>query len=158
MVLQPEGISADFNNQSGNNNSIDIAKAEIGFAKISNGIQEAVLHIRDGSYSPDIIVMQKNIKTNWIIKLENPNTDNYRMFLPKYNTGLQFNNGSNPIDFTPLFDFGFSNWNGKFHGFIAVVDDINKVNNADILYKAQSYKYSLPSGQRGGSGGCCGTR
>jgi hypothetical protein len=66
---------------------------------------------------------------------------------------LDLKEGENKIEFIPDGDFGFNCWMGMLHGYIKVVDDINKVDLAEIKDEVKNIKSAAGVA---GSGSCCG--
>lgn len=129
----------------------NIPTDDIAVAKIENGIQTVSITVNDYGYSPAVIVMQKDIQTNFIINGEQLNYCNNKMVFPEYGTSIDLKNGENKIEFVPDYDFSFGCWMGMLNGYVKVVDDIKQVDLAAVRNEVKEVK---PSG--GAGGGCCG--
>jgi len=126
-----------------------------GKSYIKDGIQYITVEVTENGYEPNITVMQKGIKTKWIINGKLLNQSNYRMTVPVYNARIELVKGENSIDFVPEIDFGFDSWQNDYHGYVAVVNDINNFNDNDIINKIKNYSpFDIANNQQGG--GCCG--
>jgi sulfite exporter TauE/SafE/copper chaperone CopZ len=120
--------------------------------RIKDGIQDVSFNVNDYGFSPAVIVIQKGVKTNFVINGEQLNYCNNRLVFPEYNAQMTLKDGENKIEFVPEADFTFKCWMGMLNGYVKVVDDINKINLDDIKNEVKDYKPASGSG----GGGCCG--
>jgi len=120
-------------------------------AKVSNNQQEVTIKVNDEGYSPAVVVLQKGIPFKIKFDAEKLNSCNYIVDFPDFGGQLDIQNGQTE---TPLLDpqkdFVFQCGMGMLHGYVKVVDDINKVDLEKVKSEVENYK--LPAG----SGGCCG--
>ncbi|MCX7746552.1 MAG: sulfite exporter TauE/SafE family protein [Clostridia bacterium] len=130
----------------------NIPADEIAMGKMNDGVQYVSFNVNDYGFSPAVIVMQKGVKTTFIINGEQLNYCNNQLVFPEYNAKMPLKDGENKIEFVPERDFTFSCWMGMLNGYVKVVDDINKVDLDDIKSEIRDYK---PAGGSAG-GGCCG--
>ncbi|HEY9059560.1 MAG TPA: sulfite exporter TauE/SafE family protein [Pseudobacteroides sp.] len=126
---------------------------EVSVGRIKDGIQDVSFSVNDYGFSPAVIVMQKGVKTNFVINGEQLNYCNNRLVFPEYNSQMTLKNGENKIEFVPEADFTFKCWMGMLNGYVKVVDDVNKINLDEIKNEIKGYK---PASGSSGGGGCCG--
>ena len=124
---------------------------EIQIAKITDNQQEVTVTVNDYGYSPAVVVLQKGIPAKIKFKDEQLNSCNNIVVFPEYQGQLDLQSQKETPLITPEQDFTFQCWMGMLHGYVKVVDDINKVNTDDIKKDVDSYTPPAGSG-----GGCCG--
>jgi sulfite exporter TauE/SafE/plastocyanin domain-containing protein/copper chaperone CopZ len=112
---------------------------KIAIGKINQGEQYVSINVNDSGFSPAVIVIQKGIKTKWVIKGERLNSCNDKLFFPQYNATMFLKEGENLLNFTPEKDFAFSCSMGMLNGYVKVVDDLNNVNMDDIKKEVRAY-------------------
>lgn len=123
----------------------------IQIAQVVNGIQQVVIKVNDEGYSPAVAVVQKGSKARIKFIPEKLNSCNYAIVFPEYRGQLDLGQGQTetpPLEITQ--DFTFQCGMGMLHGYIKVVDDINKVDLDSIRREIDAYRPA------GGGGGCCG--
>lgn len=139
---------------------------------LNSNVQEIVTQLEPSSYPA--LVVQKGVPVKWTIIADskNLNSCNNEIVIPSLGISKPLNLGENVIEFT-LNDTGiipYSCWMGMIDSTIAVVDDINNYDKAEI----QAQIEELPQGgggcsmmgglfvgsstNAGGFGGCCGGR
>jgi sulfite exporter TauE/SafE len=125
----------------------------IQLAKIVDGTQEVTITVNNQGYSPAVVVLQKGIKAKIIFKPEALNSCNSYITFPELSKQLNLSSGQTEISvLSPLSDITFQCGMGMLHGYVKVVDDLNKVNLDDIKNAVNNRKPT--SGSSGG--GCCG--
>lgn len=107
--------------------------------EIKDGVQRVNIDVKDFGFSPPLIILQKDIKTEWIINGESLNGCNSSLIFPAYETRLDLQQGENLIEFVPTEDFFFSCWMGMLFGYVGVVDDINDFDLDQIIVNANVY-------------------
>lgn len=113
---------------------------DIIYSKIIDGKQYAELKINSFGFEKSIIVMQKNIETEWTFIPNFIDEKTSELLFPMFNARLELTDGTNRIvDLTPDNDLYYYTWQGDFLGFVILVDDINNVDNNEILKKVRSY-------------------
>lgn len=126
---------------------------DIQIAKVNGDQQEVTVTVNDQGYSPAVVVLQKGVKAKIKFNTEKLNSCNYIVAFPEYQGQLDLQNGETETPYiTPDQDFSFQCGMGMLHGFVKVVDDVNKVNLDDV--KKDVENYTPPAGS--GGGGCCG--
>lgn len=124
---------------------------EIQVAKVSDNQQEVTVTVNDYGYSPAVVVLQKGIPAKIKFNTEQLNSCNNVVVFPEYQGQLDLQSQKETPLITPEQDFTFQCWMGMLHGYVKVVDDINKVNLDDI--KNEINNYTPPAGSQQG---CCG--
>ena len=137
----------------GSSGGASIPTDEIAIAEIKEGVQYVNIDVNDDKFSPAVVVMQKGIKTKWVINGNELKSHNNKLIFPEYNAKISINEGENEIEFTPEADFTFQCWLGILNGYVKVVDDINKINIDDIKTEVESYKPPQSAAGVGGAGG-----
>lgn len=124
---------------------------DIQVAKVKDNKQEVTVTVNDYGYSPAVVVLQKGIPAKIKFNTEKLNSCNNVVVFPEYQGQIDLQSQKETPEITPDQDFTFQCWMGMLHGYVKVVDDINKVNLADI--KNEVNNYTPPAGT---AGGCCG--
>lgn len=120
-------------------------------ANITGDVQEIRTDL--AYYGYPAITVQKGIPVRFIINVDqkNLNACNNEIIIPDLNISKKLKPGENVIEFTPeeAAVIPYSCWMGMINSTIAVVDDIDNIDSADI----QGRINALPQ-----VGGCCGVR
>jgi len=119
---------------------------KIGLPVIKNGIQEITITINSQGYSPAAIVLQKGMKAVIKFKVDELTSCNNPVSFPEYNGSLDLARGQTetpPIQITQ--DFTFQCWMGMIHGYVKIVDDLNKFDMQKVKREIGDYR-AAPSG------------
>ncbi|MDR2864145.1 MAG: sulfite exporter TauE/SafE family protein [Spirochaetaceae bacterium] len=137
---------------------VQIPTEEVALGKIENGIQTITINLNDEGISPAIAVMQKNIKTKWIINNSSLDAGNAALVFPLYYAQLPMETGENELALLPTDDFEFSTLDNVFYGFVKVVDDINNIDIPAIQKEAAEHETLIYPDEyfaQAQGGGCC---
>lgn len=123
---------------------------DIAVADIKDGAQEVTVNVDDTGYAPAVLVVQKGVKTKIRFNAKSINSCNRIVAFPEYGGSLDLSAGELETPYiTPDTDFTFQCGMNMLHGYVKVVDDLNKIDINAI--KDEVSKYKPQSG-----GGCCG--
>ncbi len=118
-------------------------------ATLTGNVQEIVTQLEPYGYPA--LTVQKDIPVKWTIVADAAtlNSCNNALIIPDYELFKSLEVGENVIEFTPTASgvVQYSCWMGMINATIAVVDDINNYDEAEI----QAQVANIPQ-----SGGCCG--
>jgi sulfite exporter TauE/SafE/plastocyanin domain-containing protein len=137
-----------------------IALAEIQNENGSSGYQKVAVNLRDDGIEPAVIIVQRNIPTEWIINNNSLDPGNSRLVFPAYHARIDIEQGNNVIQLLPSGDFDFSTADNVFYGYVKVVEDLNNVDIDAVKTEAENFETMIypdtyfESAQQGG--GCCG--
>jgi len=131
-----------------------IPTENIKVAQVINGQQEITVTVNNNGYTPAAFVVQKGVKLKIKFNTEQLSSCNSTVVFPELNGQLDLSTQKEAPVITPTKDITFQCSMNMLHGYIKVVDDINKVDLGAIKKEIQNYK---PSQSSGGSsaGGCC---
>jgi len=118
---------------------------------VVNGEQVVTVTVNNQGYSPAVLVLQKGVKAKIKFNTEQLNSCNSTVVFPELNGQISLQSQKETPFLTPTNDFTFQCGMGMLHGYVKVVDDINKVDLAAIKSKVEQFKPAAGSG-----GGCCG--
>jgi uncharacterized protein len=116
-----------------------IPTEKLAVAKMEDNIQYVEITYGKDGFSPAVVVIQKDLKTKWVIKGDKVDSNASTILFPNYSAELQIAEGENPITFIPSKDFDFYTSDGSYLGYVKVVDDINKIDKAAIQEEVQAY-------------------
>jgi sulfite exporter TauE/SafE/copper chaperone CopZ/plastocyanin domain-containing protein len=124
--------------------------------------QTITINLRDDGIDPAVIVVERNVPTEWIINNDSLDPGNSRLIFPAYYTRLDMEQGDNVIQLLPTDDFDFSTADNVFYGYVKVVDDLNNVDIEAIKaeaggFETQIYPDAYFEAAASGQGGCCGS-
>lgn len=105
----------------------DTVTDEIVVATIEDSVQKVSIQVDATRFNPAIVVLQKDIQTQWDIYVEESTSENELVSFPLYGTEIYLMEGSNPLVLVPTEDFDFYTLNNEYYGYVKVVDDINSV-------------------------------
>jgi sulfite exporter TauE/SafE len=117
----------------------------IGVAKLSGGSQQVAMKVDADGYSPAVLVVQKGIPALWTINALKLSTCTDQIVFPDIEEGLNLREGENRIRFTPEEDLSFRCGMGMLNGYIKVVDDLKKVDLAQVAREIKSIKPAASS-------------
>lgn len=136
---------------SGNIPTDQIQRASITTER-SQQIQEVTITVDGNGYSPAVVILQRGIPAR--IKF-NPlvlTSCNDIIEFPSYRGSLNLSQGQKETPLIPVTqDFGFQCGMNMLHGFVKVVDDLNKVDIDQVKQDVIKFQPAPGSG-----GGCCG--
>ncbi|WFD09659.1 sulfite exporter TauE/SafE family protein [Tepidibacter hydrothermalis] len=118
-------------------------------ADINNNNQVVEMDVNARGYSPNILVVQKDIPVTWVINGEEITYCNNSIIIQGTDSKIELREGKNEVKFTPnkTGEIEFLCWMGMLNGKIVVVDDIN---NVDLKSLEQTANQNIQS-----SGGGC---
>lgn len=125
---------------------------KLAISEIKEGVQYVSIDVNENEYSPAVVVMQRSVKTVWIINGTELNDHNFQILFPEYKAGLVLEEGENTLELIPEFDFSFTCTLGTMNGFVKVVDDISNIDIDEIKEEAENFK---PAFNFGGGGASC---
>lgn len=121
----------------------------IQIAKVVNGVQQATVKVDSNGYSPAVIVIERNKKFVINFNAADINSCNGTVYFPDYGGGLDLSEEKSTPEMTADADFSFECNMGMLHGYVKVVDDLNKVDLESVKKDVENF---VPAG---GGGGCC---
>jgi sulfite exporter TauE/SafE/copper chaperone CopZ/plastocyanin domain-containing protein len=104
------------------------------------GFQTVSINLTDDGFDPAILVVQRYVPSEWVIKNDSLDPGNSRLVFPAYYTQIETEQGDNIIQFMPAGDFDFSTGDNIFYGYVKVVDDINAIDIKAIKAEAGEYE------------------
>lgn len=125
---------------------------KIGIATMNDHKQEVTVTVNNQGYSPAAIVLQKGIPAKIKFNTEQIGSCNSTVVFPELQGQLDLTSQKETPFITPTTDFTFQCGMAMLHGYVKVVDDINKVNLEEVKKEVQNFKPT--AGSNGGS--CCG--
>jgi hypothetical protein len=130
---------------------------KVAIASIKDGVQNVQIDMDGTTFSPAIVVVQKEVQTQWTINAKKVTDGNKTLVFPLYNAQLDITEGENKIGFIPDPDFDFSTFDNKFFGYVKVVDDINNVDIEAIKREVKNYAPQVNDNvDESGLPSCCG--
>jgi plastocyanin domain-containing protein len=121
------------------------------------GFQTVSINLTDNGFEPAILVVQRYVPSEWVIKNDSLDPGNSRLVFPACHAQIETEQGNNIIQFVPAGDFAFSTGDNIFYGYVKVVDDINAIDINAIKAEAGEYEtliypdvYFEPAGQSAG--------
>jgi sulfite exporter TauE/SafE/copper chaperone CopZ len=118
----------------------DFGLENIVFSSVLEESQVAELRIDEKGFTHSIIVMQKDLPTQWTFIPSGINEKNSRIVFPAFKSQLDMEESVNrTVDIVPTTDFYFYTWKGDYVGFVIVVDDISISDKENVLSTVNSY-------------------
>jgi sulfite exporter TauE/SafE/copper chaperone CopZ/plastocyanin domain-containing protein len=137
----------------------NIVLAEIqGVEKYGIPYQTVTVNLRDDGIDPAVIVLQRDIPTEWTINNNSLDPGNSRLIFPAYYTQIDVEQGDNVIQLMPSADFDFSTGDNVFYGYVKVVDDLSSVDIEAVKAEVSGFEtliYPEAYFEAQASGGCC---
>ena len=123
-------------------------------ATVTGDQQEVTVTVNSQGYSPAVVVLQKGVSAKIKFNPEQLNGCNSTIVFPELQGQLNLQSQTETPLLTPDTDFTFQCGMAMLHGYVKVVDDINKVDLDAIRKEVQNNKPAVGAG--GSGGGCCG--
>ena len=120
-------------------------------ATVTGDQQEVTVTVNSQGYSPAVVVLQKGVSAKIKFNPEQLNGCNSTVVFPELQGQLNLQSQTETPLLTPDKDFTFQCGMAMLHGYVKVVNDINKVDLNAIRKEIQNNKPSSGAG-----GGCCG--
>ncbi|MDR1950316.1 MAG: sulfite exporter TauE/SafE family protein [Spirochaetaceae bacterium] len=123
------------------------------------GLQRVKIELGDEGFSPSVIVLEKNVRTEWTIYNDSLDEGNSALIFPLYSTRIPIAAGDNILGVLPSRDFEFSTIDNIYYGYVKVVDDINSIDVNAIKEEAAGFEtliYPDEYFEAANQGGCCG--
>lgn len=131
-----------------------ITEDSIAVAEVKSGKQVMTVAVGTSGYSPAVLVVQRGVKTQINIEPDSLNYCNGYIDFGSYGS-LDLSAGElNLPEFTADQDFTFTCTMGMLQGYVIVVDDVTKVDTAEILNQVTEGVQTGSGAPTGG--GCCG--
>ncbi len=139
------------------NSAAFIEPSNISYGEIENNLQRISMDISLNEFLLSILVLQKDVETEWILSGIEIDKSNNFIYFPEYEAGfvnygtnyrpkyIDLVMGENLLTIIPRQDFIFKSRNGE-KGFVKVVEDIGKVDMDSLVKDIQTFVPIL---------GCC---
>jgi copper ion binding protein len=103
--------------------------------------QEAQVVVNSEGYTPAVIVLQKGVNAKIRFVAENLDSCNYLVYFPAYQGGLDLSKGRLDTPYLEVIeDFTFECGMGMLHGYVKVVEDINRVDLNAVRKQVAAFK------------------
>lgn len=139
--------------------NVSIPTDELAVAEITDNYQEVRIKLTDDGFAPAVLVVQAGMDVRWSIDNSSAANANFSLLVPAYATEVSLDTGVNPLGFTPVDSFDFSNGDNTFYGYVKVVDDISAIDIQAIKQEAGDFETLIwppevfGAGEAGGAGG-----
>jgi sulfite exporter TauE/SafE len=127
-------------------------------AEMREDHQTVRVKLRDEGIDPAVIVVQRGIRTTWIVNNDSLDPGNSRLVFPAYNTLIDIKQGDNIIQLIPEDDFEYSTADNVFYGYVKIVDDLDNLDIEAIKAEVSEFETLIYPGDwfgDGTPGGCC---
>jgi plastocyanin domain-containing protein len=112
----------------------------VALAEMGEDHQTVRVSLRDEGIDPAIIVVQRGIRTAWIINNDSLDPGNSRLIFPAYNAQIDIRQGDNIIQLIPMDDFDYSTGDNVFYGYVKVVDNLDTVDIEAIKAEVSEFE------------------
>ncbi len=176
LLSQTNARPVDASNDAGNvpfdnvvyandgSSTTQISDDQVKIADVKDGEQIVNVTVTPSGYAPEVVVLQKGIKTKFVFDAPDAqlNGCNQYVLFPQLNDYIDLSTTKETPYFTPSDSFSYQCAMGMLGAYVAVVDDISKVDLAKI--KADAIASGLDNSGAGGcsmsagsgGGSCCG--
>lgn len=135
-----------------------IPTEEIGLGEKRDNIQRVTVELTDDGFKPGVIVLQKDMETEWIILNSSSKESNSMLLIPYYVAQIPLNTSENSLLVYPTDDFAFSNGDSSFFGYVKVVEDTSNMDTNAIKKEVTDFQPMIWPPQtfagRGGASSC----
>lgn len=135
-----------------------IPTEEIGLGEKRDNIQRVTVELTDDGFKPGVIVLQKDMETEWIILNASSKKSNSMLLIPYYVAQIPLNTSENSLLLYPTDDFAFSNGDSSFFGYVKVVEDTSNIDTNAIKKEVTDFQPMIWPPQtfagKGGASSC----
>lgn len=135
-----------------------IPTEEIRLGEKRDNIQRVTVELTDDGFKPGVIVLQKDMETEWIILNSSSKESNSMLLIPYYVAQIPLNTSENSLLVYPTDDFAFSNGDSSFFGYVKVVEDTSNIDTNAIKKEVTDFQPMIWPPQtfagRGGASSC----
>lgn len=135
-----------------------IPTEEIRLGEKRDNIQRVTVELTDDGFKPGVIVLQKDMETEWIILNSSSKESNSMLLIPYYVAQIPLNTSENSLLVYPTDDFAFSNGDSSFFGYVKVVEDTSNIDTNAIKKEVTDFQPMIWPPQtfagRGGAYSC----
>ena len=128
---------------------------EIAVATIEDEVQTVRIGVKDGRFTPAVVVLQEGIETEWVIEVETLEETNSIIRFPLYNAVLSMQEGDNTVRLIPIIDFEFAVDNYEYAGYVKVVSDLETIDLEQIKEEVKSVELINDTTDYGAGGAAC---
>lgn len=133
----------------------EIPTDEIAVATIEDELQTVKISVKEGRFTPAVIVLQQGIETEWVIEVEDLEDTNGNIRFPLYSETFTLQEGKNTIRLMPIVDFEFAVESYEYVGYVKAVPDLSNLDFEEIKEEVKSMEIIKDTLDYGGSGASC---
>ncbi|MCX7922278.1 MAG: hypothetical protein N3B21_09750 [Clostridia bacterium] len=116
-------------------------------SEITGYEQKVIVESNSWQLSPDVILVQKGLRTNWVFRLANNEECSGKILIEKFGMVIPITGKEMSVNFAPYNDFAITCNQGKFNYYIKVVEKLssaatNTNNQNNITQKSLPQKQS----------------
>jgi sulfite exporter TauE/SafE len=127
----------------------------------SGEFQQVQINLRDSGFDPAVIIVQRNIPTEWTINNDSLDEGNSVLIFPLYYLQQPIDMGDTVLGLVPTEDFEFYTVDSVYYGYLKVVDDLNALDMEAIKAEVAAFEtliypdsyFDAAWQERGSSGG-----
>ncbi|WP_312047877.1 sulfite exporter TauE/SafE family protein [Anaerotignum sp.] len=135
-----------------------IPTEEMGLGEKGDTIQKVTIELTDDGFRPGVIVLQKDMETEWTIHNSSSKESSSKLLIPYFAVQIPLDTAENLLNMYPTDDFSFSNGDSSFFGYVKVVEDSSNINIDAIKKEVSNFQPMIwPSetfASRGGAPSC----
>ncbi|MDR0840100.1 MAG: sulfite exporter TauE/SafE family protein [Christensenellaceae bacterium] len=120
--------------------NVSIPADSLAIATIDGDIQYVDIELTDEGFSPAVVVVQAGIDVDWTIHNTSARAGNETLLVPTYFAQVPMDFGDIPLYLYPTSSFDFSTGDNAFYGFVKVVRDLNRIDQAAIKKEVAGYQ------------------
>lgn len=117
-----------------------IPTEEIRLGEKGDTIQQVTIELTDDGFRPGVIVLQKDMETEWIILNTSSKEGNSKLLIPYFSAQIPLDTAENPLYMYPIDDFAFSNGDSTFFGYVKVVEDSTNIDIDAIKEEVRNFQ------------------
>jgi plastocyanin domain-containing protein len=119
---------------------VKIPTDTVAIAQAAGNVQTATIRLGNEGFTPAIVIMQRRLPAMWTIAVDAIDSGNSSIVFPAYYTKMEIEQGENSVQFVPRDDFEFYAGDTAFHGYVKVVNDINRIDIDAIKAEAANFE------------------
>jgi sulfite exporter TauE/SafE len=119
---------------------VSVSAGSIAVGEITGGRQRIRIDLRDDGFEPAVLVLQRGVPAEWIIRSDSLDEGNAALLFPAYAALVPIETGDNLIRLVPAGDFDFSTADNVYYGLVKVVEDLAGIDPELIKKEAAEFE------------------
>lgn len=124
------------------NDQYKIPAKDVVFGTVDDDMQSVSFGVKDGQFTPAVIVLERGKKTEVEIVIDGLDESNQALAFPLYGQTVSMQEGENYLYVMPVTDFTIASIDYQYFAYVKVVDDLSEADLDEIKETVLNYQIS----------------